>query len=202
MKIFPKHKIKNSTLFFKKYTQIHAEFLLKLDYDLLNKISLLLERTIKKNKNIFVCGNGGSAAIANHFLCDFNKGIKISSKKKMIPKVISLNSSNEIITAIANDISFSSVFSQQLENYANKGDCLLTISCSGNSRNIIEAIKISKKKQLNIISFTGFEKTNKFKTKIHFNVGCKNYGICEDIFQGLMHMISQSIRQKFSIKKL
>ncbi len=202
MKIFPKQKIKNSTAYFKEYCKTHADLLLTLDYVLLNKISLLLEKTIIKNKNIFVCGNGGSAAIANHFLCDYNKGIKISSKKKIVPKVISLNSSNEVITAIANDISFSGIFSQQLENYANKGDCLVTISCSGNSKNIVEAIKIAKKKQLNIISFTGFEKNNKFKTKIHFNVGCNNYGICEDIFQGLMHMISQSIRQKFSIKNL
>ena len=174
----------------------------QIDIKKIKKIENIILQTIFKDKQIFTCGNGGSASIANHFLCDFNKGIKISSKKKMIPKVISLNSSNEAITAIANDISFSSIFSQQLENYANKGDCLVTISCSGNSKNIVEAIKISKKKQLNIISFTGFEKNNKFKTKIHFNVGCKNYGICEDIFQGLMHMISQSIRQKFSIKNL
>ena len=82
MKIFPKQKIKNSTAFFKEYIKTHADLLLTLDCELLNKISLLLEKTIKKNKNIFVCGNGGSASIANHFLCDFNKGIKISSKKK------------------------------------------------------------------------------------------------------------------------
>jgi len=202
MKIFPKKKYNNKISFFKEYSKTKSEALDKLDYKLISKITDFLEIVIKNNKNIFVCGNGGSAAVANHFLCDFNKGIKVSSKNKKLPKVISLNSSNELITAIGNDLSFSQIFSHQIKNYANFGDCLITISCSGNSKNIIDVIKFAKKKNIKVISLTGFQAKNKQKVDFHLDIGCKNYGICEDIFQGIMHMMSQYMRQRFEIKNL
>ena len=88
-----------------------------IDYKEILTITQILLEKIKKNKNIYVAGNGGSASIANHLLCDFNKGIKISSKNKIKPKIISLASSVETITAISNDISYEKIFSFQLENY-------------------------------------------------------------------------------------
>ena len=102
-------------------------------YDEIEKLTKFLEITIKTRK-IFVCGNGGSASIANHFLCDFNKGIKISSSKKVIPKIISLTNSIELITAIANDINFNEIFVSQLENYAKKNDILIVISYQENQK--------------------------------------------------------------------
>ena len=132
---------------FKDYSRTKSELIDKLDYDVISQICDFIEKTIR-NKKYFCFGNGGSASVANHFICDFNKGIKISSKNKVVPRIISLNLSNELITAIGNDLSFSKIFSHQLENYANFGDCLITLSCSGNSKNIIDAIKFAKKKKL------------------------------------------------------
>jgi D-sedoheptulose 7-phosphate isomerase len=167
----------------------------------LEKICSFLEKKINNNNNIFVAGNGGSAAIANHFLCDFNKGIKLSSKNILKPKIISLTSSNELITAIANDINYEKIFIFQMENYLKKEDCLICFSSSGQSRNIIEVIKFAKRNKIKTILFQGFGNLNKeIKPDFYINLKFKNYGVTEDIFQSIMHVISQSIRQKY-IKK-
>ena len=101
-----------------------------------------------RKKNIFVCGNGGSAAIANHFECDHKK--ILSETKKISPRIISLCSNNALITAIANDFSYDQVFKKQLQYLSNNNDVLITISSSGNSNNIIEAIKFAKKNLLKL----------------------------------------------------
>ena len=168
----------------------------------ISKIESIIENKIIHKKFIFVCGNGGSAAVANHFLCDFNKGIKKSSNKKILPKVLSLSNSVEIITALANDESYEKIFVEQMINYSNSGDCLIVLSCSGKSKNILNIMKYARSKKIFVISLTGFNDSQKVKklSNINFNVGIKNYGICEDIFQCIMHMISQSIRRNFSTK--
>lgn len=170
----------------------------KLDLIKLKKIENIILKKIQQNKKIFVCGNGGSASVANHFLCDFNKGIKISSINKLKPKVISLSNNIETILAIANDISFEKIFSFQLDNYFTNGDIVILFSCSGSSPNIKDIQKYCKKKKIFTISFTGFAKrSDQKRSNINLNLEIKNYGIAEDLFQIIMHMISQSIRRKF-----
>ena len=199
---FPKKKYNDSLSFFVDYNNAKKKAIDNLDLKKLTSISHFLNLKIKQKKNIFVCGNGGSASVANHFLCDFNKGIKISSNKVVKPKIISLSNSIELMTAISNDISYNDVFANQLENYANPGDVLCTFSCSGKSKNIENAINYALKKKIKIISFVGFGKNKRKNIEYHLSLNVKNYGICEDIFQGIMHMISQNIRQKFSISNL
>ena len=172
-----------------------------LDISKLIKIENILFDKIQKNKKIFVCGNGGSASIANHFLCDFNKGIKLSSNNKLKPKIFSLSDNMETILAVANDISFNKIFSFQLDNYYAKGDIVILLSCLGSSPNILDTLNYCKKKKIYTITLTGFAKKNiQKKSNINLNLGIKNYGITEDFFQIIMHMLSQSIRLKF-IKK-
>mgnify|MGYP001086433608 FL=1 len=184
--------------FFLDYNKKLSEVLKNYHYDEIEKITKFLETSIKTKKKIFVCGNGGSAAIANHFLCDFNKGIKISSSKRVIPQIISLTNSIELITAIANDINFNEIFASQLENYAKKNDILIVISSSGKSKNIINAVKFAKKNKLKIISLIGFSENQYLKklSEHYINLNTKNYGITEDIFQSIMHMISQYLKLK------
>jgi len=173
-----------------------------IDIVAVEKIEKLIYKKITQGRQIFTCGNGGAASVSNHFLCDFNKGIKLSSKNKLKPKVISLSNDVENILAISNDIKFSQIFSFQLDNYCKPGDLLITFSCSGASSNILNVIKSAKIKKLQTISFTGFaSKKIKKITDINIDVNIKNYGISEDIFQSLMHMISQSIRLRFISKK-
>ena len=193
-------KIK-STFFFKNYIKNLNKTLNTINLNKLNLIYKTLEEKILNNNQIFVAGNGGSGSVANHFLCDFNKGIKNSSKHKLIPKVISLSNSIELITAISNDISYKKIFSFQLENFAKSNDCIILFSCSGTSKNILETIKIAKKNKVKIIFITGFLKKKLNIADIHLDLSCKNYGITEDIFSSIMHMISQFIRLKYSQKR-
>ena len=171
----------------------------KLDLLKLQRIEDIIYKKIRDDKKIFVCGNGGSASVANHFLCDFNKGIKVSSRSKLKPKVHSLNNSIELITAISNDISYKNIFDFQLDNYANQGDIIFIFSCSGTSKNIINLIKKANSMKLDVVFITGFlNKKIKSKVKFHYDFGCKNYGITEDMFSSFMHVISQWIRFKYS----
>jgi phosphoheptose isomerase len=185
--------------FFKNYIKSLNSTINNIDLNKLLLITNFLEKKIKNNNNIFVAGNGGSAAVANHLLCDFNKGIKISSKKKLKPKIISLSNSIETITAISNDINYEKIFSFQLENYFKKGDCLICFSVSGQSKNIIDVIKFAKNNNISTILFQGFGHLNrKIEPNFYLNLKYKNYGITEDIFQILMHVISQYLRSSFS----
>lgn len=193
----------NSKYFLTNYFNNLIKVAQNIDINKINNITEVLISSINKNKNIFVAGNGGSASIANHLLCDFNKGIKISSKKKIKPKVISLANSIEIMTAISNDIAYEKVFCSQIENYCNKGDILICFSSSGQSKNIIRVINFAKKKSIKTILFQGFGNLNKkIKPDYYINLKYKNYGITEDIFQSIMHAISQNIRSKFQPKDL
>ena len=202
MKIIKFNKKKlNSTTFFKEYIAKLNKTQNLIDITKIISIYKTLEESILNNGQIFVAGNGGSASVANHFLCDFNKGIKNSSNNKLIPKVISLSNSIELITAISNDLSYKKIFSFQLENFAKSNDCIILFSCSGTSKNILVAVKMAKKNKVKIIFITGFLKKKLNIADIHLDLSCKNYGITEDIFSSIMHMISQFIRLKYSQKK-
>ncbi len=194
--------MKDTIKFYKTYIETLTSNLNSLDLVKIEKIQKIIENKILKKKKIFVCGNGGAASTSNHFLCDFNKGIKVSSKKIFKPKIISLSNSIELITAIGNDIGFNKIFTYQFENYYERGDLLIVFSCSGRSGDIVDVEKFALKNNIEVIKFSGFTKKKIVKKKnfLEFNIGLNNYGICEDIFQSLMHIMSQEIRSRF-IKK-
>jgi len=154
-----------SNKFFKEYINESCRALNALDLEKLDFISQIIFKKIKLNKKIFVCGNGGASSISNHFLCDFNKNIKLSSKDKLYPKIISLSNSIELITAIGNDISFDDIFVNQIENYIEKDDLIIVFSCSGKSKNILKLINYAKKKKKNNKIFQVLKKNKKKKKK-------------------------------------
>ena len=166
----------------------------------LQKAAVLIEKTIKKNKNIFVCGNGGSQAIANHYVCDYFK--VLSQETSLKPKIFSLCSNSELISAISNDFSYSDVFLYQAKRLINKDDIIIIISSSGNSKNIIKLLKYLNKNKIKSIGFSGFKggylKKN-CSISIHANIN--NYGISEDISHILMHELMQYLKTKNSRKK-
>ena len=126
-----------------------------------------------------------------------------SSDTSILPRVFSLSNSIEIISAVANDISYDEIFSYQLNSLSKENDVLLVISSSGNSKNILKAIETGLNKKLKILSFTGFD-GGKAKKLAHLNihVDSMNYGVIEDIHQTLMHILAQYIRHKFMNKQL
>ena len=176
--------------FLESYLQTLHNSILKSDIKKLEKATLLIKRTSQKKKTIFVCGNGGSAAIANHYVCDYLKFLRQKSNLK--PKVISLSSNIETITAISNDINYDQVFKYQAESLFEKNDLLIIISSSGNSKNIKEVLKFAKQRKVKVIGFSGFDGGFlKKKSDISIHVDAKNYGISEDAHHILMHVMLQ-----------
>ena len=153
----------------------------------------LLDAAYGRGATLYVCGNGGSASISNHLVCDHSKGGQTDTDLK--PKVVSLSTNMEMITAIANDISFDEIFVYQLRTLAEPGDVLLTVSSSGDSENVVRAAQWAKDQGLEVIAFTGFEggRTAKLAT-VNLHVSGDNYGVVEDTHQGLMHSLAQFIR--------
>lgn len=109
---------------------------------------------IKKGGKIFLCGNGGSAADAQHLAAEFVVRLKPSLNRNAIP-AISLTSDTSIITACGNDYGFKNIFLRSLQALYKKNDLLIVISTSGNSLNIIEVLKFCKKKKIETIGFLG-----------------------------------------------
>ena len=122
----------NINFFLRYYLKSLNNALDKISKRELEKASELIEKTIKKDKHIYVCGNGGSGAIADHYVVDYTK--QLSKNTSLKAKIRSLNADNYLISAIANDISFDEIFSFQASRYIKSGDILILISSSGNSK--------------------------------------------------------------------
>jgi len=143
---------------------------------------------------VFACGNGGSAAISNHLVCDHCKLVQTDTD--LAPRVVSLSTTVEMITAIANDISYDEVFVYQLRSLAQPGDALITISSSGDSENIVRAALWAKQNGIPVIAMTGFSGGRSAKVAdVNLHVAADNYGVIEDVHQSLMHILAQHIRQ-------
>jgi len=112
----------------------------------------IVSKALVNNKAILWCGNGGSASDSMHLSAELVGRFK---KKRKSLKSISLTSDPALLTCISNDFGYSNVFSRQIEGLGTKGDVLIAITTSGNSRNILKAINQAKKKGLNVISFLG-----------------------------------------------
>jgi Phosphoheptose isomerase len=123
---FPEEKHKDLSLFIKDYSLGIQRGFESIDFQELNKIATLMDEKIHDARTIFTCGNGGSCAISEHFVCDFLKGTADSSSIQ--PIIHSLSSNVPTVTAIANDISYGEVFSFQLEKYASSEDILICVS--------------------------------------------------------------------------
>jgi len=115
-------------------------------------VTELIKKALKMNKKIMLCGNGGSAADAQHLAAEFVNKFHIHRKAL---HAIALTTDTSIITAISNDSSFDYIFSRQIEAIGNEGDVLIVISTSGNSKNIKIASEIALKKNIITIGFLG-----------------------------------------------
>ena len=124
---FPSRSYDTPEDYFRAYSINIAEAWRTIDQTAIAHGAKLLRECLVRDGIIYACGNGGSAAIANHLLCDFQKGIQTNTTIK--PRVVSLSSHLELITAIANDISYDDIFVYQLNTMARPGDLLMTISC-------------------------------------------------------------------------
>lgn len=114
----------------------------------------IIFRTLKKKKKIWICGNGGSAADAQHLSAEFLVRLRSKINRKAYP-IVSLALDTSTITACSNDYSYDLLFSRNLEALASKGDLLICLSTSGNSNNIIYVLKKARSLKIKSLSFLG-----------------------------------------------
>lgn len=158
----------------------------------------VLRRGWQADKQIFVFGNGGSAANASHFATDLGKGSSDKLSKRF--RVLSLNDNVSWLTALGNDYSYDDVFVRQLENYAQPGDIALTMSVSGNSPNVVKAIEWAAAHGLETIALVGRKRGRLAEIARHVIViDSDHYGRVEDAHMGICHMACYAFMENPSL---
>ena len=168
-----------------------------------DKISSIIKNSIRYNQKIFIAGNGGSAAIANHLSCDLSKGATPEWRKNENRyKIISLSNNISYMTAISNDEKYEDIFKQQLINLANPNDIIILISSSGNSPNVVSAAEYANNIGMTTISLTGFD-GGKLKAICEYNahVDTNMYETAEDIHAIFGHFLAVCLRENTEVKE-
>lgn len=155
-----------------------------------------------QGRRVFIAGNGGSAATASHMACDLAK--TTLGKEKVLPvkrvRAIALTDNAPLITAWGNDVSYDVVFAEQLRNLADAGDLLIVITASGNSPNIIEAVKTAKELGMTTVGLLGFE-GGKVKPMLDHAVvvNSSHFGYIEDAHSVINHLITDHLKKAVQI---
>ena len=154
-----------------------------------------------EGRQIFVLGNGGSAANASHFITDLGKGVTGEGIRKF--KCRAMNESIAWMTAIGNDFSYEELFCKQLENFAVAGDLVLIMSVSGTSPNIIKAAKWSKENGLYVVALVGNKDTPLYSIAdqvipVHDN----HYGRVEDLHVLICHVVAYAFMEHPDLVRL
>ncbi len=177
------------------YYQRFAEALLAFDKSSMADILAVFDRVTAAGGTVWVAGNGGSAAIADHTVCDCSKGTHVDGHPPF--RTISLTSNIAMLTALGNDISYDAVFSEQLKYYLTEKDALLVVSSSGNSPNVVNACTYANEQGVPTIAFVGFKGGKLKEIAQHVvHVDVQNYGIVEDAHQSLIHCMTQYMKAR------
>ncbi len=162
----------------------------------INLLSSLILKTLNKKKKIMFCGNGGSASEASHIAAEF-VGRYLKERKEQ--SAISLTTDNSIITAIGNDYSFDEIFSKQVKAIGKTNDILITLSTSGKSKNIINALRVAKKQRIKTVLFTG---KNKFRypklIDIEINVPADRVDRIQELHLVLLHNLCELVEKNLN----
>lgn len=177
-----------------RYSAEVVQLLKNLPVDDLWRAVKRLDEARWKQQSIFTCGNGGSAATAIHLASDLAKSTVASDKPLF--KALSLCENISLVTAWANDVAYDYIFAERLSPWVRPGDVLIAISGSGNSTNVLNAVKVAASAQATTIALTGFEggKLRKM-VDICLTVPSDSMQQVEDIHLLLCHMMTVCLRQ-------
>jgi len=162
----------------------------------------ILQAVYERDGRIYVFGNGGSLAIATHWVADFNKTVfdtNLDMHSRRF-QAIRLPSTESEITAWANDIGYDMVFAGPLKNYLQDADVIIAISSGGNSPNIIKAVELAKARKVPVIGVSGFDggKLNELAdAKIFVPAEKGNYFLVEGVHSVIMHMMIKYFKDYF-----
>ena len=192
---FPDDRYGDEGSFADAYFALAEAAAASVDRGALHAAADLLTRVHRDDRaTIYSCGNGGSAAIANHLVCDHCKAVQ--SDTGLRPRVYSLSAHIEIMTAVSNDLSYDEVFVYQLRTLARPGDALVSVSSGGDSENIVRAVAWARDNDIPVVAMTGFSGGRSAAlADVNLHVDAHNYGVIEDVHQSLMHILAQYIRQ-------
>ncbi len=180
--------MKDYTKDIRTYLNEEIKVLSELDDHEISVVMNVLEQTRLSGNRVFICGNGGSAATASHFTCDFNKGVSYSQTVKY--NFECLNDNVPMMMAIANDISYEDIFSEPLKNKMHQEDVLLAISGSGNSKNVVKAVEYAKSigaTTVGLVGYSGGKVKELCDYCIHVNID--NMQIVEDVHMVMDHVM-------------
>lgn len=181
----------------KKYIIEVQDSLKKLDMKRIETAVKMIMGVYEKNGKIYILGNGGSASLATHMACDLAKGTVVNPKDTNEKRIqaISLSDNTALVTAIANDFSFNNVFSDQLKGVLGKDDLAIVISVSGDSKNLINAVKLTNKVEAKTIGLLGFKNGGLLAELVDcaIVVQSNNYGPVEDVHLIVSHIITSLV---------
>lgn len=165
-----------------------------LPWELIETMIEQLHQARLSGKQVFVIGNGGSAATASHFACDLGKNVVVPHLPRF--RVQSLTDNMAFFSAYANDCGYDSVFAEQLANLVQQGDIVIAISASGNSPNILKAVQFAQNCAAFTIGWSGYE-GGKLARLADLSIVVENECIeqIEDIHMILAHMVTVALRQ-------
>lgn len=179
--------------FAQMYTAQLNEALSQLPSNGFEEINRVLQDARETGSQVFVVGNGGSAATASHMVCDFSKNTREAGKNRM--RAICLNDNAPSVMAYANDEGYDVIFSEQLLALGAPGDVLIAISGSGNSSNILKAIETARQMNVKVIGLTGFQGGKmKDMTDICLIVPSTSMEVIEDAHLVINHILAGLLR--------
>lgn len=179
-----------------KYLQDFSKLISLIDGDAVGRVTQRLAEARDQEATIYIAGNGGSAAIASHWVNDLGKATKCGGRKPL--RVMSLSDNVSWLTALANDEGYERIFSGQLENFAKPGDVLIVISSSGNSMNLVRAVELAKSRGLSTIGLLGFSGgtlKNMVDAHILLETDKGAYGLVEPAHEMLCHLITKCLAE-------
>ena len=163
----------------------------------------IIQATYERDGRIYIFGNGGSLAIATHWVSDFNKTVfshQLESKTRRF-QAIRLPSTEAELTAWANDVGYDMVFAGPLKNYLQDSDTIIAISSSGASQNVIKAVELAKANHVPVIGLSGFDggKLNQLAdAKILIATEKGQYGVVESVHGTVLHLITEYFKNYFN----
>lgn len=172
------------------YFDRFAEAVKAFDAASLAPVMAVLDGVRDADGTLWIAGNGGSAGIADHAVCDISKG---TYRDDVAPlRAVSLAANGPLLTALGNDVSYDDIYSEPLKYYLKDGDALLVVSSSGNSGNVVRAVERAKEKGAPTIAFVGFKGGKLAEIADHVvHIEIDNYGIVEDLHMSLIHVLTQ-----------
>jgi D-sedoheptulose 7-phosphate isomerase len=182
----------------KQYFKELQRVIVSLPDDGIEQIADTLMGAYDAGRTVFLCGNGGSAALASHFACDLGKGTANCNGGKRF-RVLALTDNLPILTAWANDVSYDNVFSEQLKTFVQPHDVVFAISGSGSSKNVLNALQLAREAGATTVGISGFQGgAMKSLCDLSVIVPSNDMQIIEDLHLAIAHSIFRIVHTRMS----